>query len=72
MIESLIDRYTECIRQCQEIYHFAVTFQEKGANHISMEITSKPKIWGTTLDYGKNFDNVETILAYLNLLYKQI
>ena len=31
-----------------------VTFQENGVNHISVELTSKPKMWGTSIDYGKN------------------
>lgn len=49
-----------------------VALQEKGPDHVSLEITSKPKIWGTRFDYGKNFDNVEQILAYLRLRYRQI
>jgi len=49
-----------------------ITFKEKNKNHISLTISSKPRVWGTTVDYGKNFDNVEKIMAYLDARYKQI
>ena len=49
-----------------------VSFEEKGTNHVSVQITSKPRLWTTTIDYGKNFDNVEKILAHLSLRYERI
>ena len=33
---------------------------------VKVTIESKPKVWGTTMDYGKNFDNVEIISKHLN------
>jgi len=49
-----------------------ITFQEKDKNHISLTINSKPRMPGTIVDYGKNFDNVEIIMAYLAARYRQI
>jgi len=49
-----------------------ITFQEKDKNHISLAINSKPRVWMTAVDYGKNFDNVEKIIAYLGSRFKQI
>ncbi len=42
-----------------------ISFRRRTLNKIEIEVTSNPRMWGTTADSGKNFGNIESICEYL-------
>ncbi|MBD9469213.1 hypothetical protein [Pseudoxanthomonas sp. PXM01] len=43
----------------------SITAVPSDADSAELTIQSKPRFWGTTIDYGKNYENVERVIANL-------
>ena len=43
----------------------SIQLRELGARSVELQVRSKPWFWGTSIDYGKGFENVEIIRAEL-------
>ncbi|MCQ3829161.1 hypothetical protein HXX02_06865 [Microbulbifer elongatus] len=42
-----------------------IALKEVAHKSVTISIESKPRIWGTTADYGKNYENAEIISDYV-------
>ena len=52
----------------------AIKIKVRPCDHtsVNVQIESKPWVWGTGVDYGKNFDNAETIAAHLMSKFRRL
>lgn len=42
-----------------------ISIKKKSINSLKIYVESKPKLWGARIDFGKNFENIEIIVAHI-------